>query len=696
MIAALYCIVGFISCCTELTLAAASARVPASAPAGPARPRVLFLTHTAGFEHDVVRRGPHGELSLAETLLPRMLGPAWDVDSTKDCARINADELADTQVLVFHTTGELPIPESGKAALFRWIEHGGGFVGLHCATDTLYQCAQYMQLVGAAFDGHPWHQQVRVRAFDEPPVAFLRGGTYATFDEIYQFKAQPQDVRVCLELDMSSVDATKGKHARNLVAWWKPVGDGRMVYNSLGHGAEAWTAPLFQDLVREAVRFAAGERARPCVDSGAFESAQAAFLSLSALSRADGAALWGAPLDGPVLIVDPDTRVALANRSDAQGELVPLVDGVWTAVLPAELQLANTALEWNGTLWSMLQTPLPEDAPQRDVLLVHESFHRLQQDPAWNGPEAPENQAACAHLDEREARTWLRLELRALAAAVAATDPAAAPSPAAVAGPPALRAALLFRARRRDLYASSTEAENALELHEGLAEYTGLRLAYPETPARLAALHAELLSRETTESFVRSFAYATGSAYGTLLDCNAAAGDWRARALAGESPAKLLYLAHGIELPVSAVERTRLAEELASSYGGAEIAADEARRFTERRARSAVDRARYAGSTRLVLRPGASNSYSFDPNRVRTLEGVGSVYDSASVSDAWGVLDAPGGALRDAEGRWIVPGPLGDARVGKLAGDGYTLELSPGWRLAAGERAGEWRVEAVR
>jgi type 1 glutamine amidotransferase len=801
---------------SALVLCSAALATPAQSPrpATPTQPpRVLFLTHTAGFEHEVVKRPSPTELSYAESLLPRLLGPAWVVDSTKDCHRINASELADTRVVVFHTTGELPIPETGKQAFFDWIERGGGFVGLHCATDTLYQCSQYMELVGAAFDGHPWHQQVSVRAFDEPPVAFLRGATFSIFDEIYQFRAQPTGVRLCLELDMSSVDAGRGKHAANAIAWWKPVGKGRMVYNALGHGREAWDAPVFHELLREHIRFAAGAHAPLCVDGALADPAQAAFFALAALSRADDGKLWGTTLDGPMIVVDPNTRVAVANRSDAKGALQQVMPGLWTAKLPAELQIANTALEWNGTLWTMLLAPLPEDPRERDVLVVHESFHRLQKHNELEFESSP-----CAHLDERDGRTWLRLEMRALARALErgaglraavhggadANEPAADAAGKGAAGanpknenaagrdansangaggrgngadganasgsggqPPsasssparptsdgtpklddavrelrseevrlAFRDALLFRAVRRDRNPKAGAPENGLELHEGLAEATGLALAYVDPAERLATAARALREREGGESLVRGFAYATGPAYALALDVVAPArgstsvDGWRAKALAGESLGRLAFEALGIqvgaEFPSSPSARLALAEQRRVAYGHEEIDAQETARETTRRARIAADRARYADGVRVVLSAGPNNSYSFDPNRVRPLAGVGTIYEPVSVTDDWGVLEASGGALQDAEMRWVVPAPTAAAsagggaarsgadradpgvagagggagaeaaRAGRVEGPGWVLELGPDWRLALDAASRTWRVERAR
>ena len=167
------------------------ARNAALAPARSAPlPKVLFLTHSAGFVHDVVKRPSPGELALAERGLSDAAKGRYDVRCTQDCAEISAETLAGVQAVCFYTTGELPISDAGKSALMSWMQNGGAFVGLHCATDTFYQYQPYVDMIGGLFDGHPWHQAVRVRV-DEPkhPATAKLPSTLELTDEIYQFKA---------------------------------------------------------------------------------------------------------------------------------------------------------------------------------------------------------------------------------------------------------------------------------------------------------------------------------------------------------------------------------------------------------------------------------------------------------------------------------------------------------------------------
>src|SRR5579884_1947831 len=105
--------------------------------------------------------------------------------------------------------------------------------------------------------------------------------------------------------------------------------------------------------------------------------AQRYFHEAETLWRQDGGRLWGRPLKGPLLFVDPTTRQAVANQADAEGRL-RREGSLFIGKLPATVTVANTATEWAGVQWIMVVWPLPQNPEDRRVLLMHESWHRVQ------------------------------------------------------------------------------------------------------------------------------------------------------------------------------------------------------------------------------------------------------------------------------------------------------------------------------
>ena len=97
------------------------------------------------------------------------------------------------------------------ASTRNWIAAGHAFVGIHCATDTLYQYAPYQAMVGGAFDGHPWHEKVGIQVLDpNTPATQHLGAKFEVADEIYQFKHFVREpLRLLLALDDASIDASK-------------------------------------------------------------------------------------------------------------------------------------------------------------------------------------------------------------------------------------------------------------------------------------------------------------------------------------------------------------------------------------------------------------------------------------------------------------------------------------------------------
>jgi len=399
-----------------------------------------------------------------------------------------------------------------------------------------------------------------------------------------------------------------------------------------------------------------------------------AFGEYEEAALADGGELWGRELLGPLLFADPRTRTVVANQPDEQNALVER-EGVFVGTLPPEVGLANTALTWSGVRWTMVLWPLPAEREARVTLLLHEAFHRVQPSLPHAGGSEP-----AAHLEREDARVWLRLEWRALARALRARgDEERA----------ALADALLFRTRRHELYPAGRTLEASLERNEGLAEYTGLRLCgvTPEPRAERAALR--LLRDEAGESFVRSFAYACGPAYGLLLDRHA--GAWQGEVGATSELAQLLARALVWQAPAGLAEA---AEQAARAYDVARVRADEQARAQRLAARVAELRARYVDGPVLRLAFGAGSNYTFDPNDVLALEGLGTFYGSFTLADDWGVLTASGGALveQDAAGRMlaarvpVVAAPSGGPRTGP----GWSLSLAPDWTLALDAAGRAW------
>lgn len=405
--------------------------------------------------------------------------------------------------------------------------------------------------------------------------------------------------------------------------------------------------------------------------------------------KADGGALWGRPITAPFFFVRGNRAYTTEDPEVPEfqpvqaGRALPEGVRLWTGPLPPGISPSNTSLEWVGRGWAMLVLPLVPGDGAAIRELVHESFH------VWEAAVLrlePFNETApgATLLEEPAGRIWLRLEWLALADALgsktAATDAQ-------------LARALLFRARR---YASASaderDRERLLDLKEGLAEYSGWKLA-GGTPADLLRALGAAAKKPT---YVRSFAYATGPAYAVLLDQRVK--NWRH--LVTETQDLQRLLARTLDPLTSAWTEAALegnaaleaieprAVKEATPLGLEAIRREEEARWAQRQKMVAALRALYVDGSTLRLRPGRLE-ISFDPGGNQPLGNEGTVMKNVVWRTADGAdLSAPTGALIAADWKEIrlpmndIKPTLGvlSARL-RLRGRGWSLTLPAGWKV---------------
>jgi hypothetical protein len=403
-------------------------------------------------------------------------------------------------------------------------------------------------------------------------------------------------------------------------------------------------------------------------------AAGAVFEEAEALCQADNGRLWGASLCGPMMLVDRTSRRVTASHADAKGHL-QVRGKVFVGQLPPDAIIANTAVEWSGTRWTQLLWPLPQDESRRRTLLAHEMFHRLQPALSIAAPAEGGNE----HLDTLEGRYWLQLEWRALAAALSAPGPGAQRD--------AMDDALAFRAERYRRFPAAARDEAALELNEGLAEYTGVLVGNPTHAARIEAARHDLRAHVGDRSFVRSFAYATGPAYGLLLDQVAPGWHRNPGHPARDLGSLLAERTHTTPLTDEAALLTT-----AARYDGPALRETEVQREQQRLAQLERNQARFVTGPvlRLDLR---SVRIQFDPGNMQPLPGSGTVYPTMQLSDVWGALTVTDGALLQSDWKAVFVQAPASGEL-PLQGHGWTLSLAPGWSLVSGARRGDYVLRA--
>ncbi|MHC4421338.1 MAG: ThuA domain-containing protein [Planctomycetota bacterium] len=224
---------------------AAAACQPQPAAQAPGPGRVLVMTKTAGFRHGSIDAG-------AEAISKLGAEHGFAVDVTGDAAVFAPDRLAAYDVVVFlNTTGDI-LERPQEAALESFVRNGGGFVGIHAATDTEYEWAWYGQLVGARFEGHGPVQVARLIPADrDHPSTRHLPSPWTRSDEWYRFSDMAPDLHVLVRVQ-------EGDGPARPIVWCLVFDGGRSWYTGVGHSPENFAEPLVVEHLLGGITWAMG------------------------------------------------------------------------------------------------------------------------------------------------------------------------------------------------------------------------------------------------------------------------------------------------------------------------------------------------------------------------------------------------------------------------------------------------------
>ncbi len=219
----------------------------------PPQPRVLVFSKTKGFRHESIKVGKTALFKLGTQ-------NGFDVDTTENAAVFTDQNLRRYKAVVFlSTTGDV-LDETQQAAFEKYIRAGGGYVGIHAATDTEYGWPWYNKLAGAYFQSHPRQQNADLQVLDKKHLStdFLPD-RWRRFDEWYNFKSFNSDVKVLVKIDETSYEGGNMKNDHPMV-WYHDYDGGRAFYTALGHTDESYTEPMFLRHVLGGIQYAIGNK----------------------------------------------------------------------------------------------------------------------------------------------------------------------------------------------------------------------------------------------------------------------------------------------------------------------------------------------------------------------------------------------------------------------------------------------------
>ena len=381
---------------------------------------------------------------------------------------------------------------------------------------------------------------------------------------------------------------------------------------------------------------------------------------LDSILKIDNGRFWGKELRGPILVVDPRTRVFFSNRNNYQNTFRK--SGLlFTDTLPPNQNIANTAINWDGNRWTMVVLPLPIQKNSRNTLLIHELFHRIQPEIGFENLKEHSN----AHLDQFEGRVSLKLELEALKQALLSKEEDRKVH---------IRNAIIFRLSRYQNEAIMQE-ENVLELNEGLAEYTGVMLSrWPEDKLIqhfIESIHQFYIN----PSFTRSFAYQTVPVYGYLLSLETPY--WHQSITSNTNLTNVFIQHFDIEVPKN---MESFISEQVKNYDYDSIQIVEHRIKSEKEAKLKSYKNKFIVAPTFKL-PVETMNISFNPREVTPFKDYGTYYQKIIINDTWGKLMVDSGAVINKDLSFIIitePIVISDTVI---KGQGWKLYLSKDWGL---------------
>ena len=228
---------------------------------------ILALGGSEGFAHDSVSHAMFTLAKIGERT--GLFDVRFHTDTTlltKKKLKGNRKNLDYFDAVFFYTQGDLPLTDDQKADLMSFVkEDGKGILVGHSGTDSFRASwPEYIDMVGGAFNKHPWHQEVTVRVDDRThPITRHFPKKFKITDEIYQLNRYSRDkLRVLMSLDTSSVDMTKKNVERTdgdyALAWVREFGKGRVFSCVLGHRESVWDRAAMQQMWLEGIRWAFG------------------------------------------------------------------------------------------------------------------------------------------------------------------------------------------------------------------------------------------------------------------------------------------------------------------------------------------------------------------------------------------------------------------------------------------------------
>jgi type 1 glutamine amidotransferase len=192
------------------------------------------------------------------------------VDVSDDPSVFNVNSLKKYTLLIFSSTNnDVFDTDEQRLAFRRYIEAGGGFVGIHSVTGTERNWTWFKMMVGETFTWHASFQTFTIKNID-PTHPSMQGVPlkWTKTDECYFGKQVYPGIKVLMMHDLSTLDKKdtqlitthSGSFANFFPAvWYQSFEGGNIWITTLGHDKANYQEATFKNHLLQGIKFIANQ-----------------------------------------------------------------------------------------------------------------------------------------------------------------------------------------------------------------------------------------------------------------------------------------------------------------------------------------------------------------------------------------------------------------------------------------------------
>ncbi|MSP07105.1 MAG: ThuA domain-containing protein [Chitinophagaceae bacterium] len=194
----------------------------------------------------------------------------FKVEVSDDPSVFTEANLKKYQLLIFTSTNNDVFDNDEQRVQFRrYIEAGGGFVGVHSVTGTERNWTWFKMMLGETFSWHAKFQKFSIKNL-APTHPSMKGipSLWTKEDECYFGKELYPGIQVLMAHDLSSLDTTQkemivknaGSFANYYPAvWYQHFEGGNIWVTALGHAKENYQEPTYINHLLQGIKYIANQ-----------------------------------------------------------------------------------------------------------------------------------------------------------------------------------------------------------------------------------------------------------------------------------------------------------------------------------------------------------------------------------------------------------------------------------------------------